>query len=194
MGALMASPASTDVTWALLLPYLLGSGIVSAVVTAVLGSFTTASKAATEARRRGYVEALEAILAWSEFPYRVRRRASDDPERLEALAALGHQVQERRTGALAWVAADNREMYEVFRLNLEALDAVTGPSIADAWQQSPVTAASGMVLNGWGPGRMAGEVLRRLNCAVTYRFGWRRRVLFTPALLRARLRRYRPTA
>jgi hypothetical protein len=193
MGALMASPVSTDVTWALLLPYLLGSGIVSAVVTAVLGSLTTASKAAAEARRRGYVEAVEAILAWSEYPYRVRRRASDDPEKLEHLAVLGHQLQERRTGALAWVAADSREMYEVFRLNLDALDAVIGPAIADAWQQPPITTAAGMVLNGWGPGRTAGEALLRLNCAVTYRFGWRKRLLLTPAVLRARLRQYRPS-
>lgn len=187
-----AAPAATEVTWALLLPVLLGSGLVSAVVTAILGSFTASSKAATEARRRGYAEALEAILAWSEFPYRVRRRASDDPEKLEELAALGHQIQERRTGALAWVAADSRELYEVFRANVDALDAVVGPAIADAWQQPPVTTAAGMVLSGWGPGRASGETLKRINCAVTYRFGWRRRLLFVPAWLRSGLKKYRP--
>ncbi len=195
MGTLMAAtPAATEVTWALLLPYLLGSGLVSAIVTAILGSFTAASKVADEARRRGYVETLEAVLAWSEFPYRVRRRSSDDPVKLEALAKLGHQLQERRTGALAWVASDSREIYEVFRTNVDALDALVGPAIGDAWRQPPIGTAAGMVLSGWGPGRAAGDTLRRLNCAVTYRFGWRRRVLCVPASLRARLKGFQPPA
>ena len=34
------------------------------------------------------------LVAYAEYPYRIRRRTSDDPEELGRLAKLGHDIQE----------------------------------------------------------------------------------------------------
>jgi hypothetical protein len=46
-------------------------------------------------RRDGYASAMKALVARTEFPYRVRRRSSDSPETLTALTQLGNDIQEQ---------------------------------------------------------------------------------------------------
>lgn len=175
--------------WVQFLGLLLGSGVVSAVVTALV----TSRRATSEARRQGYASAIEAVLAWGEYAYRIRRRTSDEPATLSELAALGHELQERRVRALAWVAGESPAMYQVFVRNVRHLDAGAGPLVAEAWTMPPITQANQMVLSGWGPGRTTQETVQRLSCAVSYCSGWRRWVLrLAPRLLRARLRRFLP--
>jgi len=86
----VASPASS-IGWVPLLVVLLSSGVVSALVAVVAAS----SGVAAENRRQGYAAAVEAVVAWAEYPFRIRRRTSDDPATLSDLANLGHELQER---------------------------------------------------------------------------------------------------
>jgi hypothetical protein len=175
--------------WLQFLGLLLGSGVVSAVVTALV----TSRRATSEARRQGYASAIEAVLAWGEYAYRIRRRTSDEPAMLSELAALGHELQERRVRTLAWVAGESPAMYDVFVHNLRHLDTRVGPLVAEAWTMPPITRANEMVLSGWGPGRATQETVQRLSCAVSHCSGWRRWVLrLGPRMLRARLRRFLP--
>jgi hypothetical protein len=53
--------------------------------------------------------------------YRNRRRAGDEPAVLSELAALGHELQERRVRTLAWVAGESPAMYEIFLRNVRHL-------------------------------------------------------------------------
>lgn len=175
--------------WVPILASVLGSGVISAVIT----SFVTGRRSVAETRRQGCSEAVEALIAWAEYPYRIRRRTSDEPKVLSALAEVGHELQERKARALAWVAGEDGELYEIFARNAEHLSARVGPAIAEAWTLPPVAAASGMVLGTWGPGQAAGKVAQRLNCAVSYHCGhrWRGLRWFSP-LYRWRLQQFLP--
>jgi hypothetical protein len=184
-----AVKTANSINWVPVLGVLLGSGVVSVLVGVVASSFL----AAAETRRQGYAAAVGAVLAWAEYPYRIRRRTSDDAATLTTLANLGHDLQERRARCLAWVAGENTAVYEVFLLNMKHLDATLGPLAGDAWNTPPVTAGSGMVLSGWGAGRLPQETVERLGCVIGFRTGWRRWIVSPlPWLLRSRLKRFRP--
>ena len=170
MGAATDTATPSGLHWAQLIGVLLGSGVISAFVS----SWSASLRSSGESRREGYASAVEAVVAWSEYPYRVRRRTSDDLVTLDRLAALGHDLQERRARTMAWAAGENRVVYGVFLANVRYLDQVVGPFAAEAWGAAPVTRASDMVLSGWGPGGVVQETIWRLNCLVSYRFGWRR--------------------
>jgi hypothetical protein len=188
-GAAAAVQASPGVSWVTVLVALLGSGVVSALVSAV----ATSARAASETRRQGYATAIESVVAWAEYPYRIRRRTSDDEVILTDLANRGHELQEQRAKCLAWVAGENSVAYEVFLVNVRHLDAIVGPLAGEAWKSPPVTHPSGMLLSGWGAGRQAQETVERLTCLISFRTGWRRWfVSLWPPMLRWRLRRYRP--
>jgi hypothetical protein len=193
VGPLLSAATQTPTTlpglsWPQLIGVLLGSGVVSALVS----SWSTSLRSSAEHRRDGYAAAVEAVVAWSEYPYRIRRRTSDDPAALDKLAALGHDLQERRARTLAWVAGENRAVYAMFLANVRCLDQVVGPLAAEAWAAAPVIQPNSMVLNGWGPGPVAQDTVRRLNCLITYRFGWRRFIGVAPWLLRRIVARFRP--
>jgi hypothetical protein len=188
-AAEQAAASPTIPWWLTVLGLVLGSGALTAVVTSV----TTSRRAVAEVRRQGYADAIEAVLAWSEYAYRIRRRTSDDAKTMGELATLGHELQERRVRTLAWVAGESSAMYEVFLLNVKRLNAAIGPLVAEAWTKPPVSQAHDMVLSGWGPGKAGQETVERLSCAVSYHSGWRRRLLRpVPFLYRSRLNRFLP--
>jgi hypothetical protein len=192
IGTGTAVTTANSISWVPVLAMLLGSGVASVLVGVVASSFL----AAAETRRQGYAAAVGAVLAWAEYPYRIRRRTSDDAATLTAIANLGHDLQERRARCLAWVAGENTAVYEVFLLNMKYLDATLGTLAGDAWNTPPVGGASGMVLSGWGGGRLPQETVERLGCAIGFRTGWRRWLVSpVPWLLRSRLKRFRqPTS
>lgn len=112
-------------------------------------------------------------MAWWEYPYRIRRRTSDTPETLSALAALGHDLQEQLARHRAWVAAESRILIRVFDHALAEARTPVANACKDAWEHPPITAPAQMNLDGFGPGDV-NSVIQPLQCAVSYRFGWRR--------------------
>jgi hypothetical protein len=120
IGTGTAVTTEDSISWVPVLGVLLGSGVVSVLAGVVASSFL----AAAETRRQGYAAAVGAVLAWAEYPYRIRRRTSDDKTTLTALADMGHDLQERRARCLAWVAGENTTIYEMFMLNVRYLDVV----------------------------------------------------------------------
>lgn len=168
--AASASDTSTSV-WLLVAIALLGSSVLAGLITSVLGNL----RAAATARREGYANAVRTLIARGEYPYRVRRRVSDDPEVLSALVERGHDLQEKLAACRTWVASEHRVLGSLFEAALAAIDGTVGPAIKDAWDQPAITAAAGMNLNGWGPGDQWPHVAK-LERAMAYRFGWRRLV------------------
>lgn len=149
----------------------LGSSVLGGLITATLGNVRTAA----EARRDGYARAVRTLIARGEYPYRIRRRASDDAETLTALAERGHDIQEQLAACRTWVNAENRTLGVIYDDVLARLDAALKPAAQDAWAQPPITTGAAMALGGWGPGDQWPQ-LKRLQHAINFRFGWRRAV------------------
>jgi hypothetical protein len=143
--------------------------VVGGLITSVLGNL----RAASTVRREGYATAVRALIARAEYPYRVRRRVSDEPAVLADLVARGHDVQEQLAACRTWVNSEHQTVGHIFEQALAAIDATVNPGTAEAWNQLPITAAADMNLGGWGPGDPWPN-LTGLEQAIAYRFGWRR--------------------
>jgi hypothetical protein len=179
-SAAAASNGVANSTVVTVLLAVLGSSAIAAILTAALAGL----RAGATIRRDGYAASVATLVAWAEYPYRIRRRTSDSPETLSQLAQLGHDLQERVARQRAWIAAENGVLSKVFEGCLTALRGPVGLSCRQAWEEPHLTVARQMNLGAFGPGDLAPQ-LRKLECAVAYRFGIRR-LLFSP-LLRRRL-------
>jgi hypothetical protein len=157
--------------WAdkLAIPILLA--VISIIVTAALAR----SSEATNRRRDGYAAAVTTLVAWIEFPYRVRRRTSDSPEELARLANLGHDLQERLSCHATWIASECEWLGRRYSATRDGITAAVGPASIEAWRSAAVTTAGDMVLgNNWGPGAVSQPLVGEFQHLVIWRFGWRR--------------------
>lgn len=127
----------------------------------------------TGRRREGYAAATQQLVAFIEYPFRIRRRTSDAGEELARLASLGHDIQEALQYHETWTMAENRWVGGVYREVRAAISEEVGPICIDAWNSLPVTTASEMNLSGWGRNDALDQV-RRFERAAASRFGWRR--------------------
>ena len=167
-SATSGDDSSTNV-WVVVALALLGSSVVAGLITSVLGNL----RAATTVRREGYANAVRSLIARAEYPYRVRRRVSDDPDVLAALVSRGHDLQEQLAACRTWVASEHRVLGAMFEQALVDIDASVKQATGDAWNQMPITTAAGMNLTGWGPGDQWPHLMA-LERAIAFRFGWRR--------------------
>lgn len=145
----------------------------TALATSAATQFVTQWQAAADRKRERYSQAVQTLVAWVEFPYRVRRRVDDEPATLSKLADLGHGLQESLAGNRAWVEAENRRTARVYAAVAARLNAIVGPAISDAWGSAPISSAEEMVLGTWGPNELAVPLIEELQRAVSRRFRWR---------------------
>jgi hypothetical protein len=181
---LVASAAGSNPSWSAVAVTILGSTVLATLVTTVV----TGLRSSSAARREGYASAVEAVVAWFEFPYRVRRRTSDAPDALGNLASFGHDLQQQLAGRLAWVAAENNVLSDVFDTVLEGARPRVGTSLIEAWNTTAVSAGPEMNVSPFGPGDVRPELVS-LHRAIAHRFGLRR--LLPPPLIRRILRKRR---
>lgn len=165
----VAATSSSEPAWWTWLVAILGSSALGAAVTAALGGL----RATAASRRDGYALAVRTLIARVEYPYRVRRRVSDDSDMMAALAARGHDLQEQLAACRTWVNAENRAVGAIYKDVIADLDATVAPATRDAWSQIPITVPSEMTLGDWGP-ENPWTHLSRLEYAIMFRFGWRR--------------------
>ncbi len=174
-----AAPADSF-SAAAVLTLVLGSTVLGALLTALSKNLRDAAVV----RRDKYAAAAGHLAAWTEYPYRIRRRTSDDAETLTRLADLGHQLQIDSACHRGWIAGESPAVGDLYDTWVEHVQAaVTGPA-SQAWQQGPVTQAAGMVLNDFGPASAAPAVAA-VEAAIAYRFGLRR--LMWPSWVARRL-------
>jgi hypothetical protein len=169
--------ASSQPLWMTLGLAVLGTSALAAIITAVVGNLRTAAGQ----RREGYAKASKVLLRRVEFAYRIRRRVSDEPEVLQALAALGSDIQEELAWCRAWIRTENRTVARVFEEVCQAIDAEVADWTSDAWQLPPITEAESMNLGQWGP-RNHNKHIARLQEAASWRFGISRAVPARPRL------------
>jgi hypothetical protein len=153
----------------------------SSVLAGLLGTLLGNARANAAARRDRYAQIVRCLVAWAEYPYRIRRRTDDELATLAGLADRGHTLQEQLAESRAWAAAESRALSEVLDGCIRDLTALVGPACIAAWHKPPITTGAGMVLDDFGP-RGVDQIVIRMECAVAYRFGlrrlmWRRWVL-----------------
>jgi hypothetical protein len=151
------------------LAVVLGSSLFAALLTSIL----TGLRGSAVARRDSYAAAVRSVVAWAEYPYRVRRRTDDDSVTLASLAALGSDLQEGLACHRAWVCSESPVVGEELGRVIETIRSRVGHAIVEAWRSSPVKTADGMNLYPFGPGDLA-PAFDRLYSAIRWRFGLRR--------------------
>lgn len=139
----------------------------------VLGTLLGNARANATVRRDRFAQVVGCLVAWAEYPYRIRRRIDDEPSTLTALANHGHTLQEQLAESEAWVAAESQAVSMVFDSCLAELRARVSPACVAAWQVPPVSTAPEMVLGDTGS-ESVDHIVGRMEIAVIYRFGYRR--------------------
>jgi hypothetical protein len=143
------------------------------IVTAVLGTVFGRWAQATDRRRVEYAAAVTTLFAWAEYPYRIRRRTSNEPAELARLANIGHDLQERLRCHQTWIITESPRVAMVYARVLKTVSGRAGPAAKDAWNSPPVIRPEQMNLNGWGPDDSVHEI-EELERAIGARFGfWR---------------------
>jgi len=159
----------------------LAAGAAVIVLPVVLAALTTAATMAvtrvgeaTDRRRDRYAQAVQTLVAWIEFPYRVRRRTDDTLDTLKALADLGHDLQERLAGHQAWIAAEHPRLATTYAATRATITNHVRPAVQEAWEAAPAATPAAMNLNGWGPADSCQAALAPLQREIENRFGHRR--------------------
>lgn len=142
----------------------------------IAGTFINHRYASAEKRREQYAEAVACLVAWCEYPFMIRRRVNDQPATLERLVQHGHGLHERIAMAEAWVAAENPKMGQTYSSLVGLVKGKMGPLLNEAWNSSPASSPSVMVLDGWGRDAHQGacQAISAFRRRTHQRFGWRR--------------------
>ena len=151
----------------------------AAVLGAIVSRVFARIGEATDRRRDRYAEAVQTLVAWIEYPYRVRRRTDDSPATLTALANHGHDLQERLALHEAWIATEHPALAQTYAATRATLNRLVGPLISEAWDHRPTGKASAMNLRGWGPSDECRDAIAKLQCEIQNRFGFRRLAKWT---------------
>jgi len=148
---------------------ILGSSVAAGLVSTALGNL----RSNATARREHYAEAVRTLVAWNEYPFRIRRRVDDNAETLNKLAALGHDLQERLGFNRAWIAGESAVLRTIYDSCIAELNKTVGPACRNAWQSKPVNSAAEMNLSDFSIS-VSADIISKMERAVAYRFGWRR--------------------
>jgi hypothetical protein len=150
-------------------------GLIGVAVGGVLTWVLGRRGEAVDRRRDGYAAAMTTLVAYTEYPFRIRRRTGDDLDALAALASTGHDLQQELRCHEAWIAAESSRVAAVYGEARRGLATTLGVACNQAWASEPIMTAAGMNLAGWGPDpeSVRGH-LARFESALACRFGWRR--------------------
>jgi hypothetical protein len=171
---LLAAGTVTPFTEKVTVPVLIGLlGLAGVVITAAVSAISGRWAQATNRRRDAYAAAVKTMVAWAEYPYRIRRRTSDTPDELARLVGIGHDLQEQLRCHQTWITTESRWVAGIYREAMTAIAARVGPACNDAWASPPITTSADMNLGNWGPSGLLPNIMR-LQTAIACRFGWRR--------------------
>ncbi|KJF18047.1 hypothetical protein [Acidithrix ferrooxidans] len=108
-------------------------GTATTVVVAILSALIAYMVAKRERRRTLYSEAIQAIVAWKEMLYRVRRRSGNQ---VYDLVAAFHDLQDKLSYYEAWIGSESKYMSRSYKRLVKAVKSKTDFLIRDAWKES----------------------------------------------------------
>ncbi len=134
-----------------ILATLFSTTFLAAVVGAIVNTTIARKKSLEEERSRvrtTYAEAFEAVTAYKEMPYAIRRRQGEKgPEERVRLSELAREIQGRLSYYRAWTRAESDEVGEAYARLLDRLRATAGSASNRAWKEPPVASDAGMNLS-----------------------------------------------
>lgn len=141
------APAAVS-TSGLVLAALLSGAVIAAVIAAMVNTMLARRKSLEEERARVrtvFAEAFEAVAAYKEFPYAIRRRRADVPaeERVRLSDGL-REVQTRLTYYTAWTSAESETVGKAYADLVGELRRLAGGACREAWLAEPITRDSEM--------------------------------------------------
>jgi hypothetical protein len=108
--------------------------IVSLSALGVLLTFVLGQRAsARERQREEYAKALQAIVKWTEMPFRIRRRLKNDADTRLKLAAQLHDLHEEIAFHDAWLSVEAPRIAAAYRAMDKKVRAQTRNYFKDAW-------------------------------------------------------------
>jgi hypothetical protein len=143
-----STAAESDGVSALLLTSLLSGAVIAAVIGAIVNTMLARRKSLEEERARVrtvFAEAFEAVAAYKEFPYAIRRRRADEPaQERERLSDELRKIQERLTYYVAWTLAESTTVGNAYGDLVAQLRSVAGGACREAWLAEPARTDSDM--------------------------------------------------
>jgi hypothetical protein len=101
------------------------------IIVAIIAAWSAYMAGKADRRRALYSEATQAIIAWKEMLYRVRRRASG--QETEIITAF-HDLQSRLDYSDAWIGSESKFMSRSYKQLVKAIKSETEVMIQDAWK------------------------------------------------------------
>jgi len=113
--------------------WLLLFGTLGVLITFVLNQRATAR----DRQRLEYAKALHAIIRWTEFPYRIHRRAIIDAPSKGQLVEAMHELQQEIAFYDAWLSVEAPMVANSYRHLVTRVKGQTGDHLQKAWDVSP---------------------------------------------------------
>jgi uncharacterized protein YhaN len=101
---------------------------------------------ARDRRRDEYSRAFATAMEWTEFPYRIARRLSNDAEAVGPIVAAMHQAQERISFHENWLRTVSDDIEKAYSGLVDAVKRKSAPHIHTAWNRDPARVPDGMIL------------------------------------------------
>jgi hypothetical protein len=138
-------------------PAVIAAGITAAIAVLSLAvNHVVKTVRENRSRRRDmFAKAFSATVAYSEFPYVVRRRRTSDPEeeRVRISTEL-RKIQEDLSYYSAWVESESRKVAETFSVLVAETRRIAGGQIHNAWRDEPVLTDEEMNMPDLGLGQL----------------------------------------
>lgn len=120
---------------------LVSGTVIAAFLTGLVNTWIARKKSLEDDRARVravYAEALEAVAAYREVPYAIRRRRTDDEVgQRHRLSEELRAIQTRLSYYRAWISAESPEVGKAFEDLLGQLRRVAGGAARQAWTEPP---------------------------------------------------------
>jgi hypothetical protein len=117
-------------------------------------------KEARDRRRDEYSRAFAAAMQWTEFPYRIARRLSDEPDAVAPIVEAMHAAQQEIQFHLNWLRSVSDNMADAYSQLVRSVKSGSRPHIEAAWAREPAAVPGGMVMGDVFPVDVDADVKR----------------------------------
>lgn len=145
-----------------------GAVVLAALLLALWNVMLARRKSREEERARqrtAFAEALQAVAAYKEMPYAIRRRNAEEPgsERVR-LSEVVREIQAELSFHQTWIRSESRSVADAYDALVSAARRVAGGAMREAWKVDPITTDAQMNI---GPELVDLSELRPLEEAFT---------------------------